>query len=218
MQRPEFQGSFRGLSGPIRSQKRAQYDQFGHAAFGDGGPFGGGFDFTRDSKMFSAISLVSSLAVTPPRGSRPGEDLRYNLTFSFEEAVSGTEKKVKIPRQGLCENCQATALNPELHRNLSNLPWQRTSKLPTRFFQRFDDLQPMSRPGHHHKRSLTACGGTGRVRKLHTLSIKIPAGVDTGSRLKLRNEGESPPTGGAPGDLYVVIQSGASSDLCARTI
>ena len=101
------------------SQKRAQYDQFGHAAFGDGGPFGGGFDFTAGFEDVFGDIFGEFFGGTSRRRSRArGEDLRYNLTLTFEEAVSGTEKKIKIPRQGPCETCHGNGAKPGTHRRL----------------------------------------------------------------------------------------------------
>jgi len=95
-------------------QKRAQYDQFGHAAFGDSGPFAGGADFTSGFEdVFGDIfGEFFGGATARRRGRGRGEDLRYNLSLSFEEAVAGTEKKIKIPRHGPCESCHGTGAKP----------------------------------------------------------------------------------------------------------
>ncbi len=190
------------------SQKRAQYDQFGHAAFGNGGPFGGGFDFTAGFEdVFGDIFGEFFGGTSRRRGRARGEDLRYNLTLSFEEAVSGTEKKVKIPRQGPCENCHGNGAKAgTAPQTCPTCRGRGQVSFQQGFFSVSRTCNQCQGHGTIIKDPCTTCGGTGRVRKLHTLSIKIPAGVDTGSRLKLRNEGESAPTGGAPGDLYVVIQ------------
>ena len=190
------------------SQKRAQYDQFGHAAFGDGGPFGGGFDFTAGFEDVFGDIFGEFFGGTSRRRSRArGEDLRYNLTLTFEEAVAGTEKKIKIPRQGACETCRGNGAKPGTAPQ--TCPTCR-GRGQVSFQQGFFSVSRTCNQCHGHgtmiKDPCATCGGAGRVRKLHTLSIKIPAGVDTGSRLKLRSEGESAPEGGVSGDLYVVIQ------------
>jgi molecular chaperone DnaJ len=190
------------------SQKRAQYDQFGHAAFGDGGPFGGGFDFTGGFEDVFGDIFGEFFGGTSRRRSRArGEDLRYNLTLTFEEAVAGTEKKIKIPRQGGCETCHGNGAKQGTAPQ--TCPTCR-GRGQVSFQQGFFSVSRTCNQCHGHgtiiKDPCATCGGTGRVRKLHTLSIKIPAGVDTGSRLKLRNEGESAPGGGVSGDLYVVVQ------------
>jgi len=189
------------------SQKRAQYDQFGHAAFGDGGPFAGGFDFTAGFEDVFGDIFGEFFGGTSRRRTRArGEDLRYNLTVTFEEAVSGTEKKIKIPRQGPCETCHGNGA--KAGSTPQTCPTCR-GRGQVSFQQGFFSVSRTCNQCYGHgtiiKDPCTTCSGVGRVRKLHTLSIKIPAGVDTGSRLKLRNEGEGTP-GGVPGDLYVVIQ------------
>jgi molecular chaperone DnaJ len=201
----EVSEAYQVLSEP---QKRAQYDQFGHAAFGDGGPFAGGFDFTAGFEDVFGDIFGEFFGGTSRRRSRArGEDLRYNLTLTFEEAVSGTEKKMKIPRQGPCETCHGNGAKPgTAPQTCPTCRGRGQVSFQQGFFSVSRTCNQCQGHGTIIKDPCTTCGGTGRVRKLHTLSIKIPAGVDTESRLKLRNEGESAPTGGAPGDLYVVIQ------------
>ncbi|MPZ75963.1 MAG: molecular chaperone DnaJ [Deltaproteobacteria bacterium] len=191
------------------AQKRTQYDQFGHAAFGDNGPFAGGFDFNSGFEdIFGDIfGEFFGGASGRRRGQARGEDLRYNLTLSFEEAVSGVEKKVKIPRHGACDICHGTGAKPGTAPQ--TCPTCR-GRGQVSFQQGFFSVSRTCSQCHGHGTFISdpcaSCDGSGRVRKMHTLSVKIPAGVDNGSRLKLRAEGESAPIGGVPGDLYVVIQ------------
>jgi molecular chaperone DnaJ len=191
------------------SHKRAQYDQFGHAAFGDGGPFAGGFDFTAGFQdIFGDIfGEFFGTATGGRRAQSRGEDLRYNLTLTFEEAVYGTEKKIKVPRHGPCETCGGTGAKPGT--SAQTCPTCR-GRGQVNFQQGFFSISRTCNQCHGHgtvvRDPCSSCGGAGRVRKLHTLSVKIPAGVDTGSRLKLRGEGEIAPSAGLPGDLYVVIE------------
>jgi molecular chaperone DnaJ len=190
-------------------QKRAQYDQFGHAAFGDNGPFaGGGFDFSGGFEdVFGDIFGEFFGGGGRRRGHSRGEDLRYNLSLKFEEAVSGTEKKIKIPRHGPCETCRGNGAKPGTTpqtcptcRGRGQVAFQQG------FFSVSRTCNQCQGQGTIIKEPCSTCGGAGRLRAMHTLSVKIPAGVDTGSRLKLRGEGETGPVGGSPGDLYVVIQ------------
>jgi len=191
------------------SQKRAQYDQFGHAAFGEGGPFAGGFDFTAgfEDIFGDVFGEFFGGATGRRRGRGRGDDLRYNLTLSFEEAVSGTEKKIKIPKHGTCESCHGNGAR--LGTSPQTCPSCR-GRGQVSFQQGFFSVSRTCNQCHGQgtviKDPCGVCGGAGRVRKMHTLSVKIPAGVDMGSRLKLRGEGEAAPAGGIAGDLYVVIQ------------
>lgn len=192
------------------SQKRAQYDQFGHAAFGDGGPFAGGFDFTAGFEdIFSDIFGEFFGTGTGRRRSRTqrGEDLRYNLTISFEEAVFGVEKKIKVPRQGTCDVCGGSGSKPGMApRTCPTCRGRGQISFQQGFFSVSRTCNHCRGQGMVIADPCSACGGAGRVRKLHTISVKIPAGVDNGSQLKLRGEGEGGAVGGPPGDLYVVIQ------------
>ena len=188
-------------------QKRSQYDQFGHAAFGDGGPFAGGFDFSGGFEDIFGDIFGEFFGGGGGKRRGRGEDLRYNLTLKFEEAVAGTEKKIKIPRHGPCETCRGTgAKTGTAPQTCPTCRGRGQVSFQQGFFSVSRTCNQCRGQGTIIKDPCVNCGGVGRVRMMHTLSVKIPAGVDTGSRLKLRAEGESGPTGGVPGDLYVVIQ------------
>jgi molecular chaperone DnaJ len=188
-------------------QKRSQYDQFGHAAFGDGGPFAGGFDFSGGFEDIFGDIFGEFFGGGGGKRRGRGEDLRYNLTLKFEEAVAGTEKKIKIPRHGPCETCRGTgAKTGTAPQTCPTCRGRGQVSFQQGFFSVSRTCNQCRGQGTIIKDPCVNCGGVGRVRTMHTLSVKIPAGVDTGSRLKLRAEGESGPTGGVPGDLYVVIQ------------
>ena len=189
------------------AEKRAKYDQYGHAAFGDGSPFPGGFDFTAGFEDVFGDIFGEFFGGGARRARGRGDDLRYNLTLKFEEAVFGTEKKIKIPRHGPCETCHGSGAKAGMApqtcptcRGRGQVSFQQG------FFSVSRTCSQCHGQGTIVKDPCGNCRGSGRLRNLHTLNVKIPGGVDTGSRLKLRNEGESAPAGGAPGDLYVVIQ------------
>jgi molecular chaperone DnaJ len=189
------------------AEKRAKYDQYGHAAFGESGPFAGGFDFTAGFEDVFGDIFGEFFGGGGRRGRGRGDDLRYNLTLKFEEAVSGTEKKIKIPRHGQCETCRGSGARAgTTPQTCPTCRGRGQVNFQQGFFSVSRTCSQCQGQGTIIKDPCASCGGSGRLRKLHTLSVKIPSGVDTGSRLKLRGEGESAPAGGTPGDLYVVIQ------------
>ncbi len=190
------------------SEKRARYDRYGHAAFGDGGP-GTGFDFTSGFEdIFGDIFGEFFGTGTTRRQARTrGEDLRYNLEISFEEAAFGAEKKIKIPRHGSCETCHGSGSKPgSSPRSCPTCRGKGQVSFQQGFFHVSRTCNQCRGQGTIITDPCVSCSGAGRVRKLHTLSVKIPPGVDSGSRLKLRGEGETGTSGGSAGDLYVVIQ------------
>jgi molecular chaperone DnaJ len=189
------------------AEKRAKYDQYGHAAFGDGSPFPGGFDFTAGFEDVFGDIFGEFFGGGARRGRGRGDDLRYNLTLKFEEAVFGSEKKIKIPRHGPCETCHGNGAKAgTAPQTCPTCRGRGQVSFQQGFFSVSRTCSQCHGQGTIVKDPCGNCGGSGRLRNLHTLNVKIPAGVDTGSRLKLRSEGESAPAGGAPGDLYVVIQ------------
>ncbi len=190
-------------------EKRVQYDQFGHAAFGNGGLGKGGFDFTSGFEDVFGDIFGEFFGSRTTRGhSRArGEDLRYNLNISFEEAVFGTEKKIKIPRQGPCDSCHGSGSKPgSSPRACPTCRGKGQVSFQQGFFVVSRTCNQCRGQGTIISNPCSSCKGAGRVRKFQTLSMRIPAGVETGSRLKLRDEGESGVSGGPSGDLYVVIQ------------
>lgn len=192
------------------SQKRAGYDQFGHAGVnGSGGFSGGGFDFggAPFEDLFGDI-FGDIFGAGSRRGSRGrrGDDLRYNLTISFEEAAFGTEKKLQLPRKQPCEACHGSGARPGTEtqtcttcRGAGQVRYQQG------FFTMTRPCPDCRGEGKIIASPCPECRGTGQVKKKRSLSLKVPAGVENGTRLKLNNEGEAGAQGGPPGDLYVVI-------------
>jgi molecular chaperone DnaJ len=202
----EASAAYQVLSEPGR---RAQYDRFGPAAFDGGG--GGGFDFNAGFEdIFSGI--FSDFFGQPRSGrsqsrARRGEDLRYNLDLTFEEAAFGVEKAISLPRMATCETCHGKGTKP------GTSPKQCSAcrgSGQVRFQQGFFSIAKVCAQCNGRGSTITdpcaKCGGQGAVRRTQSLSVKIPAGVDSGSRLKLRGEGEAGAGGGPSGDLYVVIR------------
>jgi molecular chaperone DnaJ len=191
-------------------QKRAAYDRFGHAAFegGMGGAGARGFDFT--STFADVFDDLFGEFMGGRRGggqsASRGADLRYNLEISLEEAARGTETRIRIPAMEQCETCSGTGARPGTS----------PSTCPTchghgqvRMQQGFFSIQQTCPRCHGTGKIITSpcasCSGTGRIKQHKTLSVKIPAGVDEGDRIRLSGEGEAGANGGPPGDLYVVI-------------
>ncbi len=193
------------------SEKRAQYDRFGHAAFQgpQGGGFGG-FDFSQGFEdVFTDIfgDFFGTGRGRSRARNRRGDDLRYDLEVEFEEAARGSEKVVKIQRLAQCDACNGS-------RSRSGSAGQRTCpncrgtgqvRTQQGFFSIATTCGQCRGEGAIISDPCPKCQGQGRLRKVQSLSVRIPPGVDNGSRLKLRGEGEAGMGGGAAGDLYVVV-------------
>jgi molecular chaperone DnaJ len=189
-------------------KKRAAYDQFGHAGVQGGmggGPGGaGGASF---SDVFGDVfgDIFGGGGRGGPRAYQ-GADLRYNLELNLEEAVAGTSVKIRVPTLVACQECNGSGAKkgstpttcPTCH-----------GQGQVRMQQGFFSLQQTCPRCHGNGRIITdpcnTCHGEGRVQKQKTLSVKVPAGVDNGDRIRLTGEGEAGENGGPPGDLYVQI-------------
>lgn len=192
------------------AERRAQYDRFGHAAFEQTGGFGG-FDFASAGfeDIFSDIfgDFLGAGRGRSRTRARRGDDLRYDLTVSFEEAVFGTEKVISVPRLAACEACNGKGTKDGVPR--ATCPACRGTgqvRYQQGFFTIAKTCGQCNGQGSVIKDPCRVCAGTGVTQKTQSLNIKIPAGVDTGSRLKLRGEGEPGRNGGPPGDLYVITE------------
>ena len=200
------------------ADKRAKYDQYGHAAFdpsmGGQDPFGGGFGGFGDfgdilGQMFGGGFSGFGGGQTR-NGSVAGDDLRYNLTITFEEAAFGVEKEITIPREEACDVCHGSGAKPGTEPTTCktcNGTGQVRSQQNT-ILGSFTSTRPCSNcrgTGKVISDPCTNCRGTGRVRKNIKKSVKIPAGIDNGQSLCLRGMGNAGHRGGPNGDLYVSI-------------
>jgi molecular chaperone DnaJ len=190
------------------SEKRAQYDRYGHAAFEQGSGFTGGFDFTNFEDIFSDI--FGDFFGTTGRGSRHGgqrgEDLSYNLEISFEEAAFGAEKTISVPRMTVCETCHGKGAKLGTSpKTCSTCRGSGQVRFQQGFFTIARTCNQCGGQGTVITDPCTFCRGAGTVRTSATIKVKIPAGVDSGARLKLRGEGDASPTGGQAGSLYILI-------------
>jgi molecular chaperone DnaJ len=189
------------------AERRAQYDQFGHAAFEQGAGFGG-FDFNAGfaEDLFADIFGDFFGTRRGRRGARRGEHLRYDLEIDFEEAISGTEKIIQVPRVATCEACSGRGTKDgEARTTCSACGGSGQTRFQQGFFTIAKTCGQCAGQGTVIKDPCRSCKGAGAVQKTASLNIKVPGGVETGSRLKLRGEGEAGQHGGPAGDLYVVI-------------
>ncbi len=191
-------------------QKRAAYDQYGHAAFEQGGHgggggfggggFGGGQDF---GDIFGDIFGGGGRGRGQQRQQR-GSDLRYNLDMTLEEAVRGKTLEIKVPTYVSCDPCDGSgAKKGTSAKSCSTCHGQGQVQMRQGLFAVQQTCPTCSGKGKVISDPCTSCRGQGRVEKNKTLSVKIPAGVDTGDRIRLSGEGEAGEHGAPAGDLYV---------------
>ena len=190
-------------------EKRARYDRFGH----DGVRGQGGFHSSED--IFSHFGdifgdLFGFSMGGGARGGksrpRPGADLRYDLGISFLQAAKGAEVSIKIPRMTLCPECDgkraAPGTSPETCRQCNGIGQVRHKQ---GFFQISVPCVACRGSGEVIAKPCPRCKGGGQIQENRELSVRIPAGVDSGNRLRIRGEGEGGTNGGPNGDLYVIV-------------
>lgn len=187
------------------SQKRAQYDRFGHSGMGGGG-FDPGFSNIEDIfDIFGFGDMFGGRQRTRSRVQR-GSDLRYDLEISLEEAASGKDEKLRIPRLETCGECTGTgAEKGTMAESCISCGGSGQTRYQQGFFSVMRTCPNCAGKGTIIRNPCKECRGQGRIEKEKSLEIKIPAGVETGSRLRVSAEGESGVNGGPAGDLFVVI-------------
>lgn len=190
------------------TDKRARYDRFGHQ--GVSGAGAGGFDptiFADFSDILGDLFGFGGAGRRGPSGMTRGADLRYDLTLTFEEAAFGTETTLRIPRLESCPKCSgsgsANGAPPVVCQACGGRGQVRFTQ---GFFTVARTCPQCQGEGRVISDPCTECRGEGRVEEERSITVKIPAGVDTGARLRLAGEGEHGRRGGPPGDLYVVLQ------------
>ncbi|HEY8362653.1 MAG TPA: molecular chaperone DnaJ [Tissierellaceae bacterium] len=210
----EINEAYEVLSDP---EKRAKYDRFGHAGvdpqsagsygqdFGGFGDFGDLFD-----DIFDIFGGGFTSSARRRQGPVRGADLRYDLTIDFREAVFGTEKEIQVRRTETCQTCHGTGAKPGTGKvtcptcnGLGEVRYaQRT---PFGQFIRTSTCTTCGGTGEIIKEKCSTCSGRGKVVKTRRIKVKVPAGVDTGSVISMRGEGEAGERGGPNGDLYIYI-------------
>lgn len=189
------------------SDKRAKYDRFGHAAVGGGAQ---GFDpsqFSGFEDIFGGLGDIFGFGGGSRRGGpQRGADLRYDLEIKFEQAAKGVETNIQIPRHEACETCKGNGAAPGTQpttcpqcRGTGQLRYQQG------FFTVARTCGQCRGNGKVISKPCATCHGGGTVEQTRKLTVKIPAGIATGQRLRLSGEGEAGTLGGPAGDLYVVI-------------
>lgn len=196
------------------ADKKARYDRFGHAGVdGQSGGFGQGFEgFGGFGDIFEDIFDMFGGGFTNNRKNSPrkGSDIKYRLDIEFEEAAFGTEKEVEFMRTENCSKCNGTGAEPGTNKTKCpkcNGTGEVKYAQSTPFGQivRVGTCDRCNGVGEIIDKPCSKCSGTGKERKSRKINIKIPAGVDTGSVIPLRGEGESGEKGGPSGDLYIYI-------------
>lgn len=195
------------------AESRARYDRFGHAAFTQGGGAGGfqAGDFSGFEDIFGDIFgsfFGGAMGGDPRRGARGrgGNDLRYDLEVTFEEAAFGCEKEVTLARRSRCEECSGSGAAAGSGRErCPQCEGAGQIRMQQGFFTLARTCHACNGAGEVVKNPCRSCSGSGLKTRDSKLKVKIPAGVDSGQRLKMRGEGEPGMGGGPNGDLYVQI-------------
>ena len=198
------------------ADKKAAYDRYGHAAFEGGrGPGGGGAGQGDFASAFSDVFEDLFGDFMGGRGgagggrsrAQRGSDLRYNLRVSLEDAYGGIQKTINVPASVACEVCRGTGAEggaePVTCPTCSGMGKVRAQQ---GFFTVERTCPTCAGMGQIIKNPCRACGGAGRIEKERALSVNIPAGVETGTRIRLAGEGEAGLRGGPTGDLYIFIE------------
>jgi len=192
-------------------QKKAAYDQYGHSAFAQGGGQAGGFDGFDFNDIFSNFSDIfgdfgGRQQNKKRSAAQRGSDIRYNLEISLEEAYRGVNEKISFTIPTVCGSCDGNgAQNGEKPVDCPTCKGSGKIRAQQGFFIVERACTTCAGTGQIIKNPCKTCNGQGRVNKEKTLSVKIPAGVEEGNRIRLSGEGEAGVRGGAAGDLYVYI-------------
>ncbi|KGX83734.1 MULTISPECIES: molecular chaperone DnaJ [Pontibacillus] len=194
-------------------QKRAQYDQFGHAGQNAGqgfGGFGGAEDFGGFGDIFDMF-FGGGGRRRDPNAPRKGADLQYTMTLGFEEAIFGKETDIQIPKEETCDTCDGSGAKPGTEpetcshcKGAGQLNQEQDTPFGRVVNRRV--CHYCQGTGKIIKDKCNTCGGNGKVKTRKTIHISIPAGIDEGQQIRVSGQGEPGENGGPAGDLYVVVQ------------
>jgi molecular chaperone DnaJ len=198
-------------------QKRQIYDTYGHAGLDSRGFATGGFDSSIFADFHDILGDLFGFedifggggrrrGGRSSRGQR-GADLRYDMTLSFEEAAAGVSTKIKVARHEICESCRGTGAKPGTGATTCNTCHGRGQvSYQQGFFAISRTCPACGGAGQVIRDACASCRGQGRVERERTLEVGIPAGVDSGTRLRMAGQGEPGTNGGPPGDLYIFLE------------
>ena len=187
------------------SQKRSLYDQHGHAAFEAGRGGGGGFHADVGDIFGDIFSDIFGMGGGRGRA-RGGADLRYVVELDLEEAVFGVEKRIEVPTLAACGKCEGSGSADGKSTTCSTCRGQGRVRMQNGIFSIQQACPHCGGAGKVIANPCKQCRGEGRIQQDKTLSVKIPAGVDSGDRIRLSGEGQAGPAGTPAGDLYVEVQ------------
>lgn len=193
-------------------EKRQRYDQFGHAGLGGMGAGPGGMDdiFSNFGDIFSEFfggGFTGRQRRRDPNAPRRGEDLKMTLEVPFAFAVHGGEKEVEIPREASCDDCDGTGKTEETTQTrCPHCGGAGQTRTQQGLFMIQSTCRNCGGTGQILEDPCPGCGGEGRVRKREKIRVKIPAGIESGMRVRVRSKGNAGVNDGPPGDLYVVLR------------